>query len=35
MFQGKIVADGPAKDLLNSKELLEKYELELPLRFQK
>lgn len=35
MFQGKIVVDGLTKDLLNSKALLEKYELELPLRFQK
>lgn len=35
MWDGKIVADGPTKEILSDSELLEKYGLELPLRYQK
>lgn len=35
MWDGQIVADGPAEEILTDAELLEKYGLELPLRYQK
>lgn len=34
MAEGRIVADGPTKEILRDKELLEKYNLELPLCMQ-
>lgn len=34
LSDGKIMADGSAEEILKNKELLEKYHLELPLRFQ-
>ena len=33
MWQGSIVADGPTKEILSNKELLESHGLELPLRY--
>ena len=33
MWQGTIVADGPTKEILCDKELLESHGLELPLRY--